>query len=197
VLFSRRLRMPAALASGTMLRALASLVGVLLAVAQVAPASAVAYQPIFSDGGGADAAASIYCSPGKIQLGPPTIWAIPPGDAISARTQWVAWNVTIWYSTDAQKWTQTNAVPYWYFGKVNDRWYAITYNGNWYSTQFQTWGYQEPDWTASLKGYYAATMQIVWYLEDGTVASLTAQPTAYTLGAGGLWSDRAPYCTMY
>jgi hypothetical protein len=168
-----------------------------IAVGQATPAAA-AYQPVFADGGGADAAASIYCSPGLIRLGDPVIWAIPPGDAISARTHWVAWSVSIWYSTDLQTWAPSGATPYWYLGKVNDRYYSITYNAQWYSTQFQAWATQSnPYWTASLKGYYAATMQIVWYLEDGSVATLTGQPAAYTLGAGGLWSDRSPYCTMY
>src|SRR4029078_8729116 len=142
---------------------------------------------------------SIYCSPGMIRLGDPFIWAIPPGDAISGRTQPVAWNVQLYYSSDAQNWgVVTNAIPYWYMVYVNDRYCSITYNANWYSTQNQTWGFnQTPVWNAFLKGYYAAKMQIVWYNPDGTVSMLTAQPAAYTLGAGGLWSDRAPYCTMY
>ena len=166
------------------------------------PASAQAYQPTYDDGGGGDAAASIYCSPGLIQLGPPTIWAIPPGDAISSRTQEVGWAVTIWYSSDLVTWTKTNAVPYWYFGWVNDRWYALTFNGYWYSTdpiyKANPAGFgNEPYWTVNYKGYYAATMQIVWWFGDGTVASIDPQITAYTLGAGGLWSDRAPYCTQY
>src|SRR3954452_1594150 len=171
----------------------------LIAVASTTPAAALAYQPVFSDGGGADAAASIYCTPGLIRLGDPTIWAIPPGDAISGRTQLVAWNVQLWYSSDTKNWGQVTAAPaYWYAGYVNDRYYAIVYNGNWYSSQDNTWGFNHsPSWNAFLKGYYAAIMQIVWYNPDGTVSILTAQPTAYTLGAGGLWSDRSPYCTMY
>jgi hypothetical protein len=179
------------------LRALAAiLVGTLL-LTGTPGAAAEGYQPVFADGGGADAAASIYCSPGWIALGPPTIWAIPPGDAISSRTQWVAWNVTLWYSSDLGTWSPSGAVPYWYFGKVTDRWYALTYNAEWYSTQTSSWGFNnEPTWVPAFKGYYAATMQIVWYLEDGTVAMLTGQPAAYTLAAGGDWQDRAPYCAM-
>lgn len=161
-------------------------------------AAAAGYQPVFADGGGADAAASIYCSPGLIRLGDPVIWAIPPGDAISSRRQWVAWNVTIWYSNDLQTWARTGATPYWYLGQVNDSYLGIAYNAQWYSTQFQAWAVQSnPYWTTGAKGYYAAMMQIVWYLEDGSVAILTGQPAAYTVGAGGQWSDRSPYCTMF
>lgn len=161
------------------------------------PTAASGYQPQFADGGGGDAAASIFCSPGMIQLGDPVIWAIPPGDAISARRQWVAWNVQTWYSTDLQTWTPGGATPYWYFGQVNDSYLGISYNASWYSTESRSWGFKNnPVWTARLKGYYAATMQIIWYLEDGSVAALTGQPTAYTAEAGGNWSDRAPYCTM-
>jgi hypothetical protein len=174
----------------------ATLVAV-LALGTPPGAGAQAYQPVFADGGGADAAASIYCSPGLIALGPPIIWAIPPGDAISSRTQWVAWNVTLWYSSDLQTWTPSGAVPYWYFGKVDDRWYSLVYNGQWYSTQNSSWGFKnDPTWVPAFKGYYAATMQIVWYLDDGGVAMLTGQPAAYTLAAGGDWQDRSPYCVI-
>jgi hypothetical protein len=198
---------PRGILSRTMLNdhcapALGRLIGLVLAssvmLASPLPSAALAYQPVFADGGSADAAASIYCSPGVINIGDPVIWAIPPGDGISSRTQWVAWSVTIWYSSDLQTWTKTNAVPYWYFGQVNDRFYSITYNAYWYSTQNNTWAFNnKPNWTASVKGYYAATMQIFWYLPDGTVAGLTGQPAAYTVGAYGQWSDRSPYCTMY
>jgi hypothetical protein len=98
-------------------------------------------------------------------------------------------------------WTKQNAIPYWYFGKVNDRYYSITYNAYWYSTDPQyeenPWGYgNEPFWTVSAPGYYAAMMQIIWWYDDGTVATVTGQPAAYSLIAGGQWSDRAAYCPM-
>lgn len=181
---------------------LAVLVAILVAGAIALPrprhAAAASYQPVFADGGGADAAAAIYCSPGLIRLGDPVIWAIPPGDAISSRRQWVAWSVSTWYSSDLKTWVPGGAAPYWYYGQVNDQYLGLYYNSSWYNSLTQSWGVQNnPVWTASLKGYYAATIQIIWYLEDGSVAILTGQPAAYTVGAGGEWSGRSPYCTMF
>jgi hypothetical protein len=159
--------------------------------------SAAGYQPVFNDGGGGDAAASLYCSPGLIMLGLPDISAIPPTDSIYAPSQWVAWNVTIFYSADLVTWTeQTGAIPYWYFGQVNNR-LSISDSVLWYSQQPTGLTTNMPFWTVRFVGYYAARMQIVWYLGDGTIATLAAQPPTYTLGVDGDWASRAPYCSMY
>ena len=169
---------------------------VLLGPVSAQPGLAAGYQPVFADGGGGDAAASIYCTPGLIRLGQPVISAIPPGDAISSQRQWVAWNVTIWYSQDGASWSPSGATPYWYFGLVNDR-YAIADNALWFSSEQGGWSTNLPSWNAFWVGYYLAQMQLVWYFPDGTVSTLTPQLPAYTLGADGDWAARAPSCAMY
>ena len=57
-------------------------------------------------------------------------------------TQLVAWNVQLWYSTDAKTWNEvTGAIAYWYGLRQSDRYYAIVYNAESVSSQDDTWSF--------------------------------------------------------
>jgi hypothetical protein len=164
--------------------------GMLAAIGAVSPANAIY-------GVGGDFYGAVFCTAGRMQMANPTIWAIPATDSISSRRQLVAWAVTVWYSSDLVTWGQTNAVPYWHAGYVNDRYYALVYNIQWFNAETQTWEMgNAPSWDLFSKGYYAAVMQMIWYADDQSVLTMeTAQLEAFNTSING--SDGPmPYCTQ-
>jgi hypothetical protein len=143
-------------------------------------------------------AASGSCGNGQMTIYPPEISSSPasvPGTIGGQHHQWVAWAVTVYYSSDLVTWTQTVAVPYWHVGQVGDD-TAPTRNELWFDTMTQTWTYDMPVWNLNTTGYYAGIIQVYWYADAQAAAGTDSGQVPIYNQANIADLGPYPYCTV-